>query len=159
LQVARDAEVDDLYQRAFGVHHDVVRLQIAVDNLRAVRARHAGTGFLHDLELPRERQRLLPADDVADRVAHDVFHRDERLAIEFAVFEDRDDVRVAQPAHRLRFVNETLAQGRIVEVAPDHFDRDEAVEHGILRQVKRAHPALRELSGHPILADDLRYLQ
>ena len=133
--------------------------EIAVDDLRAVGARHAGADFVHDLQLARERQRLAPADEVADRVALDVFHRDERLAVELAVFEDRDDVGVAQPAHRLRFLNETLAQGRIVEVAPDHFDRHEPVEHRILRQVERAHPALRELSGHPILADDLRYLQ
>ena len=89
----------------------------------------------------------------------DVFHRDERLAVEFAVFEDRDDVGVPQPAQRLRFLNETLPQGRIVEIAPDHLDRHEPVEHRILRQVERAHPTLRELSGHPILADDLRYWQ
>jgi hypothetical protein len=156
LQASRDAEVDDFQQPAFGVHHDVVRLEVAMDHPGPMGAGHAGADLVHHLQLARERQRLAPADDRAEGLAHDVFHREERLAVELAVFEDRDDVGMAQAAHGLGFVSKAFPQRRIVEISPDHLDGHGPVEHRIVRLVKRPHPALCESPGHLVLADDQR---
>ncbi len=88
------------------------------------------------------RHRRLGADDVAQRVAGDVLHRQEDDAVVLALVEDRHDVGVGQARGRAGLADE--AGRELVVVAHPgvhHLDRDEAVEPGVGGLVDTGHAA------------------
>ena len=96
---AGEAEVGDP-DLAAAVEHDVRRLEIAMDDAAIVRGGEPGA------DLPRELDRavLREAADAAEQrreiLAVHVFHREERVALEFADVVDAADVRVRHlPRH------------------------------------------------------------
>ena len=115
-------------------------LQISIDQLDA---------------LPRVERRPAP-DQLGQRLARDVLHGDERLAVVLADVVDGDDVGVLQPRRQPRLALEALAHVGVVDA--QHLDRDEAIDRRIEGEEQRAHPALAEAFADAVAIDGLRQL-
>ncbi len=136
-----DAEIEDLYP-AFFLDHDVGRLHVAVDDRHLVREAEAVAQLVEHLQLAGHWRLLLAADDLGERLAVDVLHRDERLSVLFADVEDRDDVGVSQAGDGSGFASEALA--KLLHVFPEQLDRNLALEDRVPREIQRAHAALSD---------------
>ena len=107
LREAGEAEVGDA-RPAAAVHHDVRRLQVAVEHADLVRRRKAGADLPCDLDrlvlrempdAPQQRRQVL---------AVDVFHRQEVMPVGFARVVDPADVRVRDLARGAHLCEEAL---------------------------------------------------
>src|SRR6185369_12709738 len=88
------------------------------------------------------------------RLAFDVFHRDVRLAIVFANFVDREDVRMVQRRRRARFLKETPAAILLLNVfRRKQLERDDALEFVIVSLVDRAHTARADRLDDPVMSN------
>ena len=137
---AGDAEVSDL-DAAVAKHHDVLRLDVAVDDAARMRVRER----LHDLR--DEVQRLTPVElaalfhillerDAVDELHDDVLRRGARHVI------DRNDVRVGKHRDGLGFIVEAAAEIRVArEIAFQYLDRHKAVEPVALGLIDHCHAA------------------
>ena len=101
-----DAEVEDLQAAAPLLDHQVGRLDVAVDDGEAVRVGQAVAQLLQQPQLAGDGGRLLAPDPHRQRLAVDVLHGDERLAVLLADVEDADDVLVLEHAGGVRFLHE-----------------------------------------------------
>ena len=123
LAVLGDAEVEDLHQPV-RAHHDVLGLDVAVDDARAVRGRKGARDLHGDVERLGKRQRLA-VHEPPQRRAFDELRGHEAALVPLADLVDRDDVRVVEggggerllpePAHALLVVARDLrsaASGR-----------------------------------------------
>ena len=99
-------------------------------------------------------ERRAPPDQLGQRLARDVLHGDERLAVVLADVVDGDDVRVLQPRREPRLALEALADVGVVDA--QHLDRDEAIDGRIEREEERAHAALAEALADVIAIDGRR---
>ena len=135
-----DAEVRDL-DAAVAQHHDVLRLDVAVDDAARMRVAQP----LHNL--CDEMQRLAPVQtpaplhillecDAVDELHDDVLRRGARHVI------DRNDVRVGEHRDGLGFVVEAAAEIRVArEIAFQYLDRHKAVEPVALGLIDHCHAA------------------
>ena len=136
--------------------HDVVGLEVAVDEPLLVRGRQPAPRRHEHLQhlLPAARLRLQP---VGDGVPLDELHRDEHLILERAHVEDDDDVRVRQPRDRLRLAQRALpalvARDAVAGLDPQQLDRDLAIQLGIVRRVDLAHAAAADQAEHDVAPD------
>ncbi len=89
-----------------------------------------------------------------ESLAREQLHHDERLALVLADFEDRAEVRVADPRRRARLAQE--APSRRVVRALQHLQRDLAPQLLVLREVHAAHAALADEADDAIAADAAR---
>ena len=144
LREARDAEVHHL-DAAVLQQHDVLRLDVAVDDAALVRVLQR----LQDLH--RKVQRLAPLDlalllDVLlERDAVHIFHDDVLDAVAEADVVHLDDVRVREHRDRLRFVSEAPEEIAVVrELLPEDLDGDPAVLDAVIRAVNVRHAALAD---------------
>ncbi len=138
-----EAEVhdDDVPVRA---HHDVARLQVAVDDARAVGVRHGPADVGGD-PARLVRGQALPAPGARHvglerRSLHEV-HRevvDARLSSHGV---DRDDVRVAKAGCEPRLGEEPLDARRVALLVEDDLESHEPVEGELPREVDGAHAA------------------
>ena len=153
LAGAGDAEVGDACS-ALVVDQDVLGLQVAVHDPLAVRE----AGRVQDLtgEVDRILRAHPPLDQVLERRAVDVLHRDEVSAVERAAVEDPDDVRVLEAGGSLCLALEALHElGVLREVVVQDLDRDLAVELGVVREPDVGHPARADLAVQAVaLVDD-----
>ena len=137
---ASNSEVED-FQPPLLIHHEVRRLDIAVDDAGLVGLRQPGAQLGHELELLRHRQGGLPLDHLGKRLAADVLHHDERRILELAGVVDVDDVGVVQGGQGTRLAGEPLAKLVGVERRVQQFERDETIGVGVEGEVEIAHPA------------------
>ena len=136
----RDLEVDELHEPVVG-DEDVVRAHVAVDDLEGgpvvvaqiVGVREAAAGVGDDPGGDRGVDALallaLLRAQAIERLAVEVLHRDEVGAVPGADFVRLDDVRVVQASSEARFVEEHLAERRVLgEVGTEPLEDDQLVE-------------------------------
>ncbi len=150
------AEVHDL-DRALVGHEEVLRRHVAVDDVQGLAVRAAqgvrrveALGGVRDdprREVGHRVEQLVVAglddrvDDLDERRAHEVLHRDVVEALDVAEVVDRADVRVADVRRDLRLVEEHVDEGLLLrEVRVDRLDRDVTLE-------ARGEPHLGEVDG------------
>ena len=137
-----DTEVGDLHA-AVGGDHDVLGLQVAVDDvlsLRVVERRE------HSLENPRDLGERHVADVRPERSAGHVLHGDVRGSVAHEVVVDRDDVGMAEGARQPRLAQEAPGERRIgLAQRAQLLEGDQAIEIRLPRQVHGGHAAASEL--------------
>ena len=127
-------------------HQDVRRLDVAVDQARAVRGVQGARDRPQEPDRPFGRKAPLLRDERSEVGPPHVTHRDEQLSLDLARLVDRHDVRMVQPRGELGLPNETAPERLVVgQLVGEDLDRDAALEPRILRQVDDAHPATAEL--------------
>ena len=136
----RETEVEDLHEAVLR-DHDVLGLQVAVDDAGLVRLREAARDLHREIERLLDGQRSA-VDEVAQRPAVDELHREIRRGTGLADFEDRDDVRMIQRGRGARLERETREAFLVrEEVFRQDLQRDLAAEPRVRRAVDLAHPA------------------
>lgn len=140
--VTCDPEIEQPEQAGIPADHQVRRLYVAMDDAVAVGILQAARQFPQPLDLPADPDSATAVDDVRERLPGDVLHRDVRAAFVFPDPIDADDVGMLDARRELRLL-EKAAPDVLVEHS-QHFDRDQPVERGIVREVHHAHPALAQ---------------
>ncbi len=145
LERAGDAEIHDVDAAAL-VDHDVLRLEVAVDDAVAVGLGQAFRDLARDRHGPAGRQLADLADEALEVLAVDVFHGDERRPVRPADVEHPADVPVDDRAGRLELVAEALDRlGVGGHFGPEELQGDLLVELGVVDLVDAAHAAPAEL--------------
>ena len=142
-----NAEVDELYyQRLLGAlhHHQVVRLDVAVDDVVLVRVLEPFRGLDDDVEFLDQVELAARLDDGAERLPLEILHRQVRAHVVYPELVHRDDVRVLQFGKGRGFFFEDVDRGNVVAEASQDFDGDVAAE-GVAGLVNGAVSALSEL--------------
>src|SRR5262249_1498978 len=159
---AGDAKIRDLHL-AFGVDHDVARLDVAMDDALRVRvierqARLGGDGC-QVFRVPDG----AGIEHLFERLAFDELHRDVGQTALFGDVVDGDDTRVGEDARRLRLAKEAaaklfalLGQGQVAEA--DGFDGDEAADGGVLGFIHNTHGPAAELGEDSVPTDLLDHV-
>ena len=103
------------------------------------------------------RRRAALADDLLERPALDVLHRDVVGAVPLAAVEDADDVRVLQAGGARRLAAEALDELLVLgEAAVEQLERDAAAELLVLGAVDVGHAAGAEPLDDAVAAVDER---
>ena len=111
------------------VEQDVVGLDVAVDDVVAVRVGEGVGHLAHDARRVADPEPLVRAEELPQRRAVDAAHNDVEDFFVPAHLVDRHDVRVLEPGDGLRFAEKPLGErggGREVEIEDLH--RDVAVQ-------------------------------
>jgi hypothetical protein len=87
-------------ERARPVHHQVRRLQVAVNDPQAVGLVESIKGLQHERDGHAERQRALPPDDLGQRQPTHVLHDHEVIVAVPQEAVERGDVRMVEPRQR-----------------------------------------------------------
>ncbi len=156
LAGAGDPEIQDLQDVRVAAENQVGRLDVAVDDAVLVGEGEAAADLDDQLDALARVERSAPPDQLGQRLARDVLHGDERLAVVLADVVDGDDVRVLQPRRQPRLALEALADVGVVDA--QHLDRDEAIDGRVEGQEQRAHAALAEALADAIAIDGLGQL-
>jgi hypothetical protein len=143
----RQAEVDELGD-ALGIDHHVAGLEVAVDDVAAMRRREPAREADRDLERLCPRHRLVEPVErrAADQLGHEV-----RPVVDRADPVDLDDVGVMDLGDRARLEQEALARGGIER--RDELDRDRAGEHRVLCNPHPSSRAAPELSPEHVVLE------
>src|SRR5580700_12249612 len=148
------AEIENFYRAALG-DENICRLDIAMDDAFGVRSiERVGdlNAYIYDLI---ERHRAA-GDAMLERLAVEILHGDEPLAIAFIDFVDGADIRMIQRRSGLRFAFKTRQRLRIFGYfVGQKFQRDEAVQLGVLGFVDDAHAAAAQFLDDAVVRDDL----
>ena len=149
-------ELDDLLA-LFALHEkDVFRLQITVNDARAVRFGKALCALTDDANRGREVEKPNPRHAVVERLALEELHCNEGPAIvEPTGVVDVDDVRALDARSGPSFAEKTLDDdaGR-AELGGEHLDRDVLAERELLGFVDRSHAAATDFTDHAIFAGE-----
>ena len=122
-------------------------------DLLLVRARQAGGDLRPDLERAGRRE-LLTCQQVAQLVAADQLHRDEREPVGFADLVNDGDVRMLDRRGGLGLLDEAPAPIAVVrQVVGQDLERDIAVQPRVGGAIDHAHPAAADFFGNPIVAE------
>ncbi len=151
----RDAEVEHLHEvlRPSPLdQHDVVGLQIAVNDAGGVRGAEAAGHLACDEKGALDGERRVGADELGEALALDVLeHEIERAVGELAEIRRHGDVRVVDAAGRDRLELEPLhdlRHGR--HFAVQYLHRDGLAHQDVLTAVHGAHAADAELLVDPV---------
>jgi hypothetical protein len=139
---ARDAEVG--YARMTAREHDVLGLDVAVDDVVAVRVRERIGDLARDLERVIDRQLLLACEPVSQRTALDVRHDVVEEAVRFARIVERQDVRVIETGRDLDLAQEPVRPEHGREIRLEDLDGDRATVLQILGEPDGGHAAASE---------------
>ena len=149
---ARDPEIGHL-DVPVGADDHVVRLDVAVDDLVSVRLGERAQDLAGELDRRQRRRRALADEQLLQRRAVEVLHRDVVGVLGLAAVVDADDVRVAEagggPRLALEALDELLVTG--VTLVQD-LQGDLAAELLVLGQVDLGHAAGAELAHDPVAA-------
>ena len=147
---AGDAEVGHL-QAAVGVHDDVVRLDVAVDDPVPVCIADRGQDLARVVDRDPDRRRPPADDQLLERPPREILHRDVVRPLGLAAVVDGDDVRVREPRSVLRLAPEALDE-RVVGGVPvvEDLDRDAPAELLVLGEIDVRHPAGAQLADDPV---------
>ena len=142
----RDAEVGHLDVPVAADDH-VVRLDVAVDDVVAVRLGERAEDLAGELDRRQRRRRALADEQLLQRRPVEVLHRDVVGALRLAAVVDADDVRMAEARGVARLALEPLDELLVARVAlVQHLQRDLAAELLVLGQVDVGHAAGAELA-------------
>jgi hypothetical protein len=145
LEEFGESEVENL-RVAFGGDHDVSRLQVAMNDARAVRFGQTVSQLTRDPQRLTGVHSLAARNQVRERPALDEFHRDEVDAVLRADFVNGHDVGMLQRRGRFGFLDETrLAFGDRGHRRWQYFQRHRAAEVQILGPIDGAHAAFADL--------------
>ena len=148
---ARDAEVGHL-DPPLAVDEDVVRLDVAVDEVLAVRDAQCGEDLARVVDRDRDRRGAAGGDQLLQAAPVEVLHRDVVGALGLPAVEDRDDVRVREARCVLRLAAEALDELLVVRVpVVQDLDRDPAAQFLVLGEVDVRHAAGAKLA-HDLIA-------
>ncbi len=141
----RQPEVDDLHQvasRREAAEDDVLRLQVAVDDVVRVRFLERAEHGHQDIAGAREGQGPLLVHHHGEVLPLEEFHRQvEDAVIRSTEIDDADAVRVIQPAARAGLRVEASDRLLVAEqVRVDHLDRHRTAERALFGPVHAAHP-------------------
>ncbi len=141
-------EVEDLHvvlTAAALREHDVVALEVAVDDPEVVGTRERGGHLLDDVDGPRHGHLPL-GDDAGEAGPREVLHHQVELALfGLAHVVDVDDVRVIDPVRRASFAKHPRAQVRLAfEVGPDQLQRHHPIDEHVTGAIDHTHTALAE---------------
>ena len=147
--VLREAEVGHGHA-AVRAHHQVARLDVAVDDALSVRVVERQGRVPHDAGRLARRERAAPLDQVGQVAPLDELHREPRQAA-FAAGgadrEDRQDAGVGQPRRGARLGAEPLDPHRVARGGRrQHLHRDASPERGLSRLVHDPHGAPAHLA-------------
>ena len=145
-------EVQDLGV-AVARDHDIIRLDIPVDDARAVRPGQAFGDLKPDLHGPHEVELAL-RDELADRPAVDVFHGDKSDPVGFVDVVDRGDRRMIDGRGRPGLEDEPLPPfGVGDEVGLDDLEGDRALQPGVEGAVDFSHAAPAQERVDPVVLE------
>ena len=141
-----DAEVDEanawrdvVVDRAGSLEQHVLGLEIAVQHAFAVNVRERVGDLDEDSSNFVGVERLIVREAIGERLPADVGHDHVDHAVRLAEREQRHHRRMAQVRDGARFAEQALAFVVAPRaIAAEHFDRDEAVEVALAREVDRA---------------------
>ena len=140
-----EAEVEDLHVAVARQHH-VLGLEVAVDDAGGVRAGEALGQLAGDVEHLPGRERVLGADEVAQRRPVHELHDGEGQPRRLADLVDRDDVGVVEGGGRARLLGESAEAVRDRgEGLGQELDGDVAAEVEVPRAVDLAHAPRAQL--------------
>jgi hypothetical protein len=136
---ARKAEVQQL-DVAVGPHHDIVRFDVAMDDLRRVGDGKRFSDLAGDSDDPRERKPL--GGELPQRGTVDEFHRDVAIGADHAGFIDRYDVRMVERGRERRLAQEAVQRGLIADhQSTDDLEGDLPTEARVERAIHLTHAA------------------
>ena len=145
----RRTEVDDAHVHvAIGPaeEEDVVGLEIAMNDLGVVRRAQRRGDLEDDLHAETGREGTARLDRAGERLADELLHDEVRhVAVESSEVGDGDDVRMPHHRRRPRLPQEARGEiGIAREIAPQHLEREEAIERPVAHAVHRAHAPFAE---------------
>ena len=127
------------------VAHDVLRLQVAVDDPFGMGGVERAADLLNHGNRFFRRVLAILAKHGAHIFAIDVFHGDEANAVGFAQVVNANYIFMRDIARKNQFLFETLQDGRIGgQFGANYFERDQSVEFAVTRLVDSAHATLSE---------------
>jgi hypothetical protein len=142
----RDPEVGDL-EPPLPVDEHVVRFDVSVHDAVAVREPDRGEDLACVIDREMDRRGTTRDDQLLQRAAVEVLHRDVVRALRLAAVVDRDDVGVRETRRVLRLAAEALDELVVAGVAVvEDLDRDTPAEHFVLGEVDVRHAARAELA-------------
>ena len=131
-----------------GAQEHVVGFEVAVDDPARVRRGHR----LRDLSPHGEREHAIarqPQDAAQvsrERLTLEVFHDDERVAVDHVAVEHLDDAGVTDRRRRARLGEEALDDARVRrQLRQQHLDGGAPLDAVMLREIDPSHPALPQL--------------
>ncbi len=137
----RDAEVGDL-RAVLGVDDHVVRLEVAMDDAALVRELGRAKDLDAEVDRAGGQQRPVLRDDLLQRAALEMLHRDVVGAVPLTAVVHRHDVRVLQAGGTRRLAPEPLDELRVLREAPvQDLQRDITAELQVLGAIHVRHPA------------------
>jgi myo-inositol-1(or 4)-monophosphatase len=143
---------------AVAAQHQVLRLDVAVDDARLVRGRERARGADADVQHVGDRH-LLAADLLAQRLAVDVLGGDVVDAVGFADVVDGDDVGMVQRRGRAGLALEAADALLVLgEAHRQELERHLAPQTVVLGEINLAHAAGAEKALHPVVGDLLEVL-
>jgi hypothetical protein len=137
-------------------NHDVVGLEVAMDQPRGMGCRHAAPGREHHVE------HLSPATLVlacprAERAAIHELHGQPHPAVVLADVVHGHDLGMRELGERLGLSQQTRAtvggHRLTARIGQQHLDRDLAIELGVVRGIDHAHATRAQLREHDIATD------
>jgi hypothetical protein len=130
-------------------HHDVGRLQVAVDDAARVGERHRLTDLLEDGQEARQVGRgagPLPEELGEGAALHQLHGEEGPAVVQPADLDDGHDAGVLQPAGDLRLLQEAALQvGAPTKLLAQHLDGQVAAQVGVGGAVDGAHAAAADL--------------
>ena len=143
---------------AEGPHHDVGRLEVAVDHPLGVGIRHRLRHLQGDGQQagPIGRRVGPFAEDRRERLALDQLHGEEGPVAEAADVVDRHDAGMLQLAADLRLLDEALGHvGAVGVPLQEHLDREVAAEVDVPAPQHGPHAAAGDLAGELVAVADI----
>jgi hypothetical protein len=135
--------------------HEVVRLQVAVDDPRPVGLLDTVQGAGEERHGAAPGQGPFGLQHLGEGAAPHVLHGEEKLLAVMKEAVDGGDGRVAHPRQDLRLGPEPLDDLRLPgQRGPDRLDRHLALQHLVDGAIHGAHPAFADLLHDPVAADE-----
>jgi hypothetical protein len=144
LHGERDAEVGE--HRLTLLDEDVLRLDVAVDELLAVRVVQRTRHLLRDRECLLDPELVLPIQLVAERLAADEGEDVVEEAVRLAGVDEGEDVGMIEPRRDLDLGEEPLGTEHGAELGAKDLEGDVAVELAVAGEVDDRHATGAELA-------------
>ena len=134
------------------LEQDVLGLDVAMDDVVAMRVIERLGHLMRDLHGVDHRQRLLPREALPQRIAFDERHDVEQQPAGLAVVVQLEDVGMLQAGGDLDLAQKALgAEGR-AQLRAQHLDGDPALEAQVVGEKDHGHPAAANLTLHGVAA-------